>query len=52
MSRVVVYDACVLFPATLRDLMLRLAVPRGPVALPRRSERQLGEVGQQGRRRG
>lgn len=41
MSRVVVYDACVLFPATLRDLMLRLAA--ADLVQPRWSERILDE---------
>lgn len=41
MSRVVVYDACVLFPATLRDLMLRLAA--ADLVQPRWSDRILDE---------
>lgn len=41
MSRVAVYDACVLFPATLRDLMLRLAA--ADLVQPRWSDRILDE---------
>jgi len=41
MAPVVVYDACVLFPATLRDLMLRLAA--AGLVQPRWSERILDE---------
>ena len=41
MSTVAVYDACVLFPATLRDLMLRLAA--ADLVQPRWSERILDE---------
>lgn len=41
MAPVAVYDACVLFPATLRDLMLRLAA--AGLVQPRWSERILDE---------
>lgn len=41
MAIVAVYDACVLFPATLRDLMLRLA--EAGLVQPRWSERILDE---------
>lgn len=41
MSTVAVYDACVLFPATLRDLMLRLGA--ADLVQPRWSERILDE---------
>lgn len=41
MSRVAVYDACILFPATLRDLMLRLAA--ADLVQPRWSDRILDE---------
>lgn len=41
MSGVAVYDACVLFPATLRDLMLRLAA--ADLVQPRWSDRILDE---------
>lgn len=41
MAPIVVYDACILFSATLRDLMLRLAVAR--LVQPRWSERILDE---------
>jgi hypothetical protein len=40
-SRVAVYDACILFPATLRDLMLRLAA--ADLVQPRWSDRILDE---------